>query len=226
MIEPKYHSTYKPGATTHIAVHHTGGTEEIPTASSQDLTAEQVSKFHRNKWNFISSLGWYGGYNFFIEKDGKITQFRAIGEETAAQIGYNFNGKVISICIAGNFSVKPDGTSVNYPKGQQIQALKDLVAVLPHVPPDHIRPHRFFQPTTQCFGSLLKDTWAEEQIYPPTPPAPAPKPSPEELQKQIALLSYIADLWRQILALRQKLNLGGFFRRKLVDCNDDLNVRG
>ena len=93
------------------AIHHAGGNFYNPRASSIDMTAEQVNSAHKNVPDWIgysahlSSLGFYGGYNIFIDKTGKWTQFRKLGEETLAQKKYNLN--TFSICLAGNNLVEP-----------------------------------------------------------------------------------------------------------------------
>src|SRR3990167_9285095 len=94
-----YHPTYKIGSTKYFCIHHVGGLDADIYASTQRFIAENVNQAHKARWNFKSEIGWYGGYNFFINSKGEITQFRKIGEETAAQKGYNQNGEVISVCL-------------------------------------------------------------------------------------------------------------------------------
>lgn len=145
-----------------MAKHHAGGIANDKYARSQHLTAENIDAAHRVRWNFVSSLGKYGGYNFFIEKNGKVTQFRAIGEETAAQIGFNFNA--VSTCFAGNF-VMENGVPIEAPTEEQKLADINLthkimtgdfsgIAVIPgteiKLTPESIHHHSFFQNTTEC----------------------------------------------------------------------------
>jgi len=171
-----------------IALHHGGGTANAYYASSKDLTAPQVNEAHRTRWApfakswpaYKSSLGYFGGYNFFIDKFGTLTQFRAIGEETAAQIGSNFD--TVSICLAGNFSINPKTKEpVDIPTQAQINMLKDVMlallnkdyhiygmAVMGMVPIDikfqNIHPHRFYQVGTECNGTFLPDNWGQQLI--------------------------------------------------------------
>ena len=81
----------------YIFIHH--------SAIKQDGKPQftRIDNFHKRKWNYKSSLGFYGGYNYLIESDGIVKQYRKVGEETIAQKGYNFNS--ISICLAGNFEL-------------------------------------------------------------------------------------------------------------------------
>src|SRR3990167_3149446 len=164
-----------------IVVHHTGGLGWDSLVSTQHLTAEQVDQAHKERWNFKSRLGRYGGYNVYIDKEGKVTQFREIGEETAAQLGHNFDS--FSICLAGNFSINSFDTNagiVDKPTDKQIATLKFiLISVFENklnmaglkVAPDtvldfsphRIYPHRFFQGTS-CYGMSLADDWAKKMV--------------------------------------------------------------
>src|SRR3990167_4334029 len=123
-----------------LALHHTGGLLNNPFYSSRHFTAEYVNQLHKQRWNFKSSLGKNGGYNLFYELDGKRTQFRAIGEETAAQKGHNFD--VISVCFAGNFIKNPEGKWVDAPSLAQLIAFKnDLIALLEYGSLDMVQFH-------------------------------------------------------------------------------------
>lgn len=158
----------------HIVVHHTGGVQNGAIVSTQHLTADQVNEYHRQKWNFKSNLNKYGGYNFFIEKDGKLTQFRLIGEETAAQYGHNKDS--VSICLAGNFNKG----SADEPTGEQKSVLVNLIDMIldrstseeklkysPEFMDDvvvevsdlNIVPHNFFS-QTDCNGTKMSSSWA------------------------------------------------------------------
>lgn len=93
-----------------IIVHH--------SASKRDTTSfEQINQYHKQKWNFKSSLGFYAGYHYFIDSNGRVTQARDDNEEGAHCKGYNNN---IGICLAGNFNDEK-------PADEQIFALRDLL---------------------------------------------------------------------------------------------------
>ena len=158
-----------------IAIHNTGGYQSSYFASTAHLTASDVDKAHRDRFNMLSSLNQWGGYNFFIDRTGYVTQFRAIGEETAAQKGHNFD--TISICLAGNFSKSAStGMLVDIPPSVQTVSLRNLVIGIIEgkhsyvVAPDtnlalsfaRIHPHRYYQPDTECYGSGLADSWCQE----------------------------------------------------------------
>ena len=186
----------------YICVHHTGGLVEDEFASTANLTAYHINKAHQKKWNFKSSLNYYGGYNFFIDKEGVITQFRSIGEETAAQKGHNWD--VISICLAGNFTA-----GIDTPTDKQKETLKQLTISLLNknishlsITPDakldikyqNIVPHRYFNPTS-CYGAGLNDNWARTLLD-------------SYLQDKLGLLKKLYDLYLQLVELRNKIKLG------------------
>ena len=102
----------------YISIHHTGGTDADPLADTSLHTFGIVNNWHKQLWNFKSSLGYYIGYQYFIEKDGLTTQGRSDLEEGAHTIGYNKNS--IGICLAGNF----DST---LPTSYQLDALAELI---------------------------------------------------------------------------------------------------
>ena len=57
----------------------------------------KIDLLHKQRFNFKSSLGFYVGYTYLIEPDGRVKQAREEGEEQAAQKGYNT--ETISICL-------------------------------------------------------------------------------------------------------------------------------
>lgn len=135
----------------YIIVHHTGGTDKDPLADTSNHTAVQVDYYHKSK-------GWDGiGYNWFIEKDGKIVKGRDENKVGAHTIGYN--DKSIGICLAGNF----DAT---IPTEAQIASLASLLkekVAQYSVPLENIIPHRKFAKKT-CYGNKLTDDWARNLI--------------------------------------------------------------
>lgn len=134
-------------------IHHSGGTDTQPLADSSNYTFAQCNADHKVRFNFISSLGFYVGYQYVIEKDGKTTQGRADTEEGAHTVGRNKDS--IGIMLSGNF----DAT---LPTQAQITALKELFKKL--APKYNIKkasPHRAYAKKT-CYGNKLSDTWAQE----------------------------------------------------------------
>ncbi len=132
----------------YIVVHHSA--VSVKTQPSQ---FNPINRYHKQKWEFISELGFYGGYNFLIEADGEIKQYRNIGEETIAQKGHNFDS--ISICLAGNFDKELPTFAQCRTLGRKLAKLCDeyKIAFV------DIVPHRKFS-TKSCYGNCLSDNWA------------------------------------------------------------------
>src|SRR3990167_7232831 len=97
----------------------------------------KINEDHKAKWNFASSLGYFGGYHYLIEKDGKVFQYRADDEVGAHDLGENIGS--IGICLAGNFDAE-------LPTKQQEQALAPLLKTILtkwKIRHNRIDPHRF-----------------------------------------------------------------------------------
>lgn len=149
----------------YIIVHHTGGTDAEPLSDSSNFTVQQCDKLHRDRFNMKSSLGWYVGYTYYIDKAGVVTQTRKDGEIGAHTIG--FNGNSIGICLAGNF----DAT---LPTPAQIESLKKLIIEKMtkfNVLPENIVPHRKFAKKT-CYGNRLGEDWARNLVAGAVPQKP------------------------------------------------------
>lgn len=125
----------------------------------------QTNEYHRELWNFKSSLGFYAGYNYEISANGTVRQARAEGEETAAVIGQNKNS--VSVCLDGNFDIED-------PTLQQKQALRKLLVEImarhSNLSYKVILPHRSMcgiPPYKSCYGSRLADDWAQILLLSP-----------------------------------------------------------
>ena len=195
---------------TDIALHHSGGIGADELASSAHLTTFDIDRAHQGRWNFPSGIRkdpldpepWFVGYNFIIDpKNGSVTQCRAIGEETAAQQGHNFD--TISICVIGNYSrFKENQISVDpmRPNVEQIltSLMDDLIfgrtekyAVLPGaelaLSVARINPHRFYGQTT-CNGTALPDSWGRNLEV-------------GRISKKIAIIEQLVKAYAALLSL-------------------------
>lgn len=144
----------------YIIVHHTGGTDSQPLLDTSHFTFKQCDDLHKAKFDMLSSLGFYVGYHYYIEKDGKLYQARKDNEEGAHTKGKNTSS--IGICLAGNF----DST---LPTEAQIKTLKELVAkkMKEHnIPISNLYPHRKFAIKT-CYGNRLTERWIQEIMMSP-----------------------------------------------------------
>lgn len=161
--------------------------------------------------------GQYGGYNFAYDPKTRVFhQFRAIGEETAAQRGYNFD--TISICIIGNYS-RVAGTTV--PVDPMTETIERDIAkfIYDLIEGDHdwlvvtdtkidlsitrVHPHRFYQMNTECYGMALNDRWITDVLARYTR-VPAPAPDAGELKVRIKLLQQLVSLYLELAALIQR----------------------
>lgn len=182
----------------YLIVHHTGGTDADPRADTSNQKFEVVDDWHRQKWNFKSSLGHYIGYQYFIDKTGKVTQGRADTEEGAHTIGKNNSS--IGICLAGNFDVTK-------PTQAQIDALKALLKEKMaqfNIPLANVVPHRTFAVKT-CYGSLLSDSWARDLLNEAPAPVPTPEPTPTPSTSNSALVDEIRTHITAVEALLGKI---------------------
>lgn len=189
-----------------IIVHNSGGIGSNAYAKSQHLTVAKINSAHKVRWpEFKSSLGYHVGYTFVIEKNGKITQTRAVGEEGAHCKYYNSN--TIGICLTGNFT-----EGVEYPTAAQRMAFVSLCRELPKVSPNNIVPHRALGNTT-CYGSGLAESWARDLL----------RIGESDKKKEIRRLQRIInDLLAQIRKLQRRADrkMRGFFGQEARNCNE------
>ena len=152
-----------------------------------------VNQYHRQRLFDRSSLGFYVGYHYFIEKAGKILQSRADIDEGMHTVGYNL--KSLGICLAGNGDME-------LPTLAQTETLKKLInekAKQYNIPKNKILPHRLLlnHHEKTCYGQLLKDDWAASLV----------EEKVEVINKQKQILSLqqqILNLISRILALLTK----------------------
>lgn len=179
-----------------IIVHHTGGTEQDPMASTKHHTFEIVNDWHRKLWpNFESSLGYHIGYHYFIDAQGKVMQGRTETDEGAHTVGKNTES--IGICLAGNFD-RPN----EMPTEAQERTLVELIREIQkrwNISDDKIVPHRKFASKT-CYGLNLSDDWVqsllkkyENAIQQEEPSQPEEVPGKESTQSIIETIQEIID---------------------------------
>ena len=140
-----------------LIIHHTGGTDANPLEDTSNQTFSGVNEWHRQKWNFKSSLGYYIGYHYFIDKQGVVTQGRLDTDEGAHTVGKNLVS--LGICLAGNFDL-------TMPTAAQIDALKKLCKekmAQYAITSFNVVPHRKFANKT-CYGKNLADDWAQKLV--------------------------------------------------------------
>ena len=125
----------------YVSIHHT---EVRARTNSHQLYA--VNDYHKDRFGIGSLLGWYIGYSWFVDVNGKLTHCRLLGEETAAQLWHNYDTE--SICLAGNFNK-------DMPNRAQIATLRKWLKERQNL---EIHFHRDFADRT-CPGTNLSKTW-------------------------------------------------------------------
>lgn len=112
---------------------------------------EANNNYHKEQWNFISSMGFYLGYNYEIARSGRLRQARKDGEQTAACYQNEMNnGQCIHICLDGNFDEEK-------PEAAQVFALRDLLKKLVQqykIAKENIVFHRDYAPKS-CPGKNM-----------------------------------------------------------------------
>lgn len=112
----------------------------------------KVNDWHRQRGFPRSSLGFFIGYHYLVERDGSYTQARKETEEGAHTIGENFSS--IGISLTGNFDLaRPT-------QAQEQTAAKICADVMKrwNIKITETYPHRKYS-NTSCPGKLLKDNW-------------------------------------------------------------------
>lgn len=186
---------------TKIIVHHTGGTQNDPKASTLHHTVEIINAHHKTLWSdFVSSLGWHVGYTYVIESDGETTQCRSHNETGAHTIG--MNNSSIGICLTGNFDME-------MPTKKQLYSFLELWHKLkteyPNLTVYDIVPHRNYS-TKSCFGKNLPDDYFQKIVKNSLEPTQnvIEKEQYEERTKMLKLIEYL----KQLIALLSS-QLGG-----------------
>ena len=125
-----------------IIIHH--------TASNRDRTTlEDVNRWHKVRFNFISSLGYYVAYHYLILSNGEVKQTRRDNELGAHCIP---NEGKVGICLAGNFEFEK-------PTPEQLESLGKVILWFKNnynFTDEEIKAHCELS-STLCPGKYLKD---------------------------------------------------------------------
>ena len=149
-----------------IIVHHSAVAGDRP----QFL---DINAYHESRGFPKSSLGYFGGYHYLIEKTGLVFHYRNETETGAHDSNENLHS--FGICLSGNFNAELPTA------GQEtaLASLLDGIMARWNIQIDRIDPHRWGD-TTDCPGKRLSDMWARA-VY---------------VQKKINWLKYLI-LWLQ-----------------------------
>lgn len=171
---------------TQLAIHHTAVKR---TGQPQILG---VHNYHAQKWGSLSSLGWFVGYNYFVDVDGFITQCRTLDEETIANKGHNCDVPercdTVSVCFA------LDGATQVFNKGQEdaFRTLRDKYKGLKLV------LHREIQANRPCPGALITQEYLQGLL------SDDPDNTAEKQEEIKRLRSTIKALLFQVVTLLQQ----------------------
>mgnify|MGYP001559835005 CR=1 FL=1 len=101
-----------------IIIHHTANETQEPQLKLTD-------NYHKQEGFPKSSLGYYVGYTYFVERDGTTTQTRIDTEEQAHTKEFNFNS--IGICLAGNFDKEQPTTTQRHKLRELIKQNRQVI---------------------------------------------------------------------------------------------------
>jgi len=114
----------------------------------------RVNEYHRTKWEFKSSLGFYAGYHYYIESDGRLYQAREDNEEGAhctqsGRPGY-WNKNSVGVCLQN----KP-GQSITSEQEKALTLLLGRLRRTYRIPKTEIYGHYQIK-STACPGESIK----------------------------------------------------------------------
>lgn len=130
---------------SYINIHHSA----ILAADDDVQQFNVIDRGHQVRWDGAtrSSLGYYGGYHYLIERNGVIKQYRKDSEVGAHNNVDEMNYKAIGVCFAGNMEKQ------NLSKEQRRAGL-ELVKQLQKkysIPNENVQPHKKYK-ATACPG--------------------------------------------------------------------------
>lgn len=138
-----------------VVIHHTGS-----YAKDNSRQLASVDRSHKERFHFKSSLGYYVGYHFFIERSGAFTQTRSVKERGAhaynERTGKSYND-YIGICLAGDFTNQQ-------PSAEQIATLQGILQQL-EMKREDVFLHRDLDDTACPGGGLTHETI--DKLYEP-----------------------------------------------------------
>jgi N-acetyl-anhydromuramyl-L-alanine amidase AmpD len=143
------------GGRSYIIVHHTG---------AEERDAGQVRRYHL-------SLGWRDvGYNFIIEREGRVVEGRPLDVPGAHCRAGDMNRRSIGVALIGDLDCRP-------PTWMQAEALASLLRELMakhRIPPARVLGHREVAgAATACPGRFLDPAALRRILDGPAAPEPA-----------------------------------------------------
>ena len=139
----------------YLIIHHS-----LTKKSPSPKTWEAVNRYHKEKFNFPSSLGLFIGYHYWIEDNGRIIQARLDSDPGAHCKEECMNFKSLGICLEGNFDIED-------PNPVQIFALRDLMQKLCttyKILRENIMFHRDYATYKSCPGTRMNRDFIRKLI--------------------------------------------------------------
>lgn len=128
-----------------IIWHHSAADNPTPQFAA-------INEWHKARGFPLSSLGFYVGYHYVIEKDGTVVRARNDDEIGAHDTGENLDS--LGICLVGDFTTKR-------PTFEQEATFKTLLRTLMfahNITLNAIEPHRR-DDSTECPGKAMPENW-------------------------------------------------------------------
>src|SRR3990167_2396130 len=159
-----------------------------------------VNEWHRQQGFTKSSLGFYVGYQDYMEKNGTIKKARLDTDEGCHTVRFNKNSK--AICLRGNLDLSQPTTTKRHELRLWIQENMKKY----NVPADKVKAHRYFKNTTTCCGKNLPDSELREMANYTQPEVPIEATE----SVKIGLMERLIVLLREMIdQLQNRLKMGG-----------------
>lgn len=118
---------------------------------------DKIDEAHKDRGFPKSSLGFYVGYHFLIERDGWIRTARKMSEMGAHDKDENLNS--LGIAFAGNFTRHLPTEAQSVSAAKLIASIRKTIPI----PITRIEPHRW-DDATECPGKFISDSWMIENF--------------------------------------------------------------
>lgn len=132
--------------TNRIIWHHSAAESPTPQFAA-------INEWHKARAFPLSSLGYYVGYHYVIEKDGSVIQARKDAEIGAHDTGENMDS--IGICLVGDFT----NSRPTLAQEKSFASLLRKLMLTYNISVNSIEPHRR-DDTTECPGLSMPENWA------------------------------------------------------------------
>ncbi len=183
-----------------LIIHHEGASNGFYSVNAWHK--EKAKQYHKENYNtlfyekdYISKLGFFCLYHYYIDKSGKVYQARLDEEEGGHLKG--MNNVSLGICLMGNFNK-------DFPTKEQEDALRKLLIEKMDkftIKIDNIYPHRHFA-KTDCYGLLIENNWLKDLISDKIKEEITDMVKVEKIEKQISIIEKIIIILTKLRNLK------------------------